>query len=107
MNYIIPYDIEEIVRAMENTIEADVEDHSKIHVTTAELTYTERRIFDVLADGEPHSIEEILLDAMGKKFASVSLVPTYIFKIRKKLAGQYRIVGVGRFYTLEPVGVAP
>lgn len=106
MSYFIPYDMERTLQAMEHTISADNEDHSKIHVTTTPLTYTERRIFDILADGEAHSIEEILQDAMGKRFASASLIPTHIHRMRKKLAGEFEIIGKGGLYSMEAAGVA-
>jgi hypothetical protein len=57
------------------------------------LTPVENKLFTLLEDGQPHSIAECLLAATGKRFASPSLVPTHIGRLRPSIArGGYRIV---------------
>lgn len=52
------------------------------------LTPIEIKLYELLQDGEFHSITEIKDLVLGKKFCSPSLVPTHVGRLKKKLVGK-------------------
>lgn len=94
------YDPQEIFFAMANTVNADDEPHPKF-TTDADLTPAERRIFDMLADGEIHKDAEILEMALGRRFAASNTVAIHMSRIREKIAGEQRIIREGAGYVLR------
>lgn len=61
------------------------------------LTKVQSRLFDLLADGQPHTVAECLQVACGKRFAAATLIPTHIYRLRQRIArGGYRITSPKR-----------
>lgn len=58
---------------------------------TTLLTALEQKLFDRLSDGEFHTRQELQEGVLGKRFASASLVPTHIDRMRKKISAQWTI----------------
>jgi DNA-binding response OmpR family regulator len=75
----------------------------------AGLSPTQSKLFAQLADGEWHSAGALLNNALGRRFASDSLVPTHIGRLRKVLPEHMSIenvVGGGYRLTIqEPTNV--
>lgn len=55
------------------------------------LTTIEQKIFDRLSDGEFHTRQALQEGVLNKRFASASLVPTHIDRLRKKISAQWTI----------------
>ena len=60
--------------------------------TTMTLTPTERRIWDRLADGERHSVAELML-CLNDEMAEPNNVKVHIFRMRQKLPPGHLIIG--------------
>jgi hypothetical protein len=56
------------------------------------LTQTEQRIWAVLADGKHHTANELAIRGVGKRFASPTLIPTHINRMRAKVAPDWVII---------------
>lgn len=63
------------------------------------LTPVETKLFALLADGQPHSVQQCLIEATGRRFAAPNLVAVHINRMRPSIApGGYRIVmGAGGY----------
>lgn len=84
------YDPDDIARAIQRTIPADEELHP-VFSTTRTLTPSQRRLFNILADGEPHTIDA-LQRRMNRPYCSPSTIPTAIARLRVGLAGELRVM---------------
>lgn len=56
------------------------------------LSKSQKRLFDFLSDGEPHSAIDCQIAATGKRYASTSMLPMHMLRLREKIeAHGYRI----------------
>ena len=63
-----------------------------------DLTTTQRRLYELLEDGQPHSKAECLLHATGKRFSSPRLLAVHVARMRPSLARRgHRILPIEAF----------
>lgn len=67
---------------------------------TEKLTPIETKMLTLLSDGEFHSVSELKLTVIGKRYVAPSLVPTHVGRLKKKLVNQTVEHQAGRGYRL-------
>lgn len=55
------------------------------------LTPTQRRLFDILSDGEWHHGADLLEPVTGRRFACDHLIPVHVNRLKGRIKGVYAI----------------